>query len=172
MKKRINLIASVFLLSLVLLSLVSAFGVASPYWDDNPLVMARGETKIVNLNAQNMVGDEDVLIKAELISGQEIASFEDNTYLIKAKTSDTKIPLKISIPRDAEPGMAQGVQVTFKTISQNGGISLGTGMSVSFNVLVSEETIAFDYVPYVVACLIILLIIILIVVLKKKKIIK
>ena len=100
MKNKINLIASVLLITLALVSIVSAFGVSSPYWSDRPLIMARGETTIVSLSLQNMVGNKDVNVKAELVEGSEISSLKGDIFTIEAGTS-SNAQLTIKMPKDS-----------------------------------------------------------------------
>ena len=47
---------------------VFAFGVSSPYWDENPLYLKPGETKEVTMILQNMVGEDDIKMTGELNS--------------------------------------------------------------------------------------------------------
>ena len=138
--KKINIIWTAFLMALLLGSLVSAFGVSSPYWQGKPLRMARGETQTVNLNLQNMVGNEDVTVKAELVKGSEISDLEKDIYTVNAMTSDAVAPLKVSIPRDYEAGTRE-IEVEFKTIAtdEGGAVTIGTGMTIAFDVVISEE---------------------------------
>src|SRR4030042_377011 len=125
---------------LILISFISASGIVSPYWKDYPLEMHYGETKIANFVLQNMVGDEEITIKAELKQGTDIASLEQDTYTAKIGTSDTIIPIKITIPKDYSKSLQQ-IQLEFKTIKaeQGGMITLGTGWTTSFNVIISEN---------------------------------
>jgi len=140
MKKNKIFMASALILLVGLISSISAFGVASPYWEGNPLTMERGETTTINLNLQNMAGEEDVTVKAEINSGQEIISLAENTFIVKKGTSDTLVPVKITIPEDINPGTNTGISIEFKTVnSETGGIALGTGMVISFNVIAGEE---------------------------------
>lgn len=169
--KPIKLTISALMLGLMLVSLVSAFGVSSPYWDGNPLVMDRGETTTVYLNLQNMVGDEDVKVKAELVQGADVTSLPKEIYLVKQGTSDTLIPLKISVPKDAIPGDKKAIKVEFKTIQEGvGGISMATGMSVFFDVVAGDE-IAETNKTMIISLIVglIVLAIILWLILKKKK---
>ncbi len=64
-----NRILTAGIMAILLIGLASAFGVGAPYWEDNPLVMERGTTKNVEINLQNMVGNDDVSVKAELKGG-------------------------------------------------------------------------------------------------------
>jgi len=115
----------------------SAFGVSSPYWNDNPLGMQPGEEKIVSFNLQNMVGDSDVQVKAVLTKGSEIASIEKDIYIVKLGTYDTKVPLAIKIPEDAEIGKVYTIAVEFKTMTPgDNGVAMGIGMSEGFDIII------------------------------------
>ena len=151
-------IISALITGLFLISIVSAFGVSSPYWNENPLRMARGETTIINLNLQNMVGENDVEVKAILVEGKDIISLSKDTFTIKAGTSDTMVPLKIKIPKDAKPGETRKIKIEFKTIQENtGGISMGTGMTVAFDVIATSEVASNSTKTIILAIAIIIL---------------
>jgi len=131
---------SFLIITLLILPLVSSFGISSPHWKGNPLELAIGEAKTINLNAQNTLGDEDITIKAEIIEGSEIITLDKDAFTIKAKSSDTIIPLKIKMPEQSSPGETKNILIEFKTINDNaGGISIGTGMSVSFDVIAKPK---------------------------------
>ncbi|MCX8159097.1 MAG: hypothetical protein N3D20_02295 [Candidatus Pacearchaeota archaeon] len=135
-----NLIGiGVFLL--LLMNFVSAFGVSSPYWDGNPVYIAKGETKIINFNVQNMVGDGDVNVKAIVREGSDIAVLKEGGFIVKAGSSDKLVPLEIRIPESANVGDVKRVKVDFMNSvpGGNGMVSLGTGMSVAFDVIVTER---------------------------------
>ncbi len=142
MKNKIILaFASIFLV-LVLTALAIAWGVSSPYWDKgasepSPLEMYSMETKTVELNIQNMAGNEDIAVKAEIKKGAEIASLEKDTYSLDLGTSEN-VPLTITAPLTAG---TYKVEVEFKTITSGGagGVAMGTGYTTSFDVIVSEK---------------------------------
>jgi len=163
------LLSTIFIV--LLISLTSAFGVSSPYWEENPLVVERGGTETVNINIQNMVGDKDIKVKAELLSGSEITSLEEDTFLVQAGTSDTLVPLIVKMPKDAVPGENNSIKVEFKTIQEDAkGISMGTGMTVAFNVIAGEavaETSSKTITVVIIAAIV--LIIIIWVILKNRK---
>ena len=169
--KRGSLLVSAFLLAVMLISMVSAFGVASPYYPGHPLVLAKGETQTVNLNLQNMVGDQDVNVRGYLAGGADIASLSKIDFLVKAKTSDTMVPVQISIPKDAQTGQTIKVTVGFLTVNTGGAgtVSLDTAIETSFDVQVSVETAKTSITIYVIIGIIILLILIIAVLLGKKK---
>jgi len=141
MKNKTYALASIVLMTIMLSSLVVAFGVSSPYWSTNPMELGRGETETVDINLQNMVGDDDVTVKAVVIEGQDIASLSDGKYTVEAKTSDSMAPLKVKISKDAVPGETKKVKVEFKTVATNtdGMVTMGTGMTVGFDVIITEE---------------------------------
>ena len=121
---------------------VNAFGVSSPYWDENPLLMYAGETKDVVMSLQNMVGGEDMTVNADLDSGKEIAVLTDiNTvYQVPIGNSNTPVKLKITIPEDAKPGQEWQVGLSFKTNAPNaGGVGISSGVSKGFKVKVIEN---------------------------------
>lgn len=136
MNKNILLSLTIIIL---LISLISAFGISSPYWEENPLTIKKGETKIINLNLQNIVGEKDITVKADIIEGAEIVSLKEDTFIVKAGTSDTIIPLEITVPQDAKQEN-QTIKIDFKTIQDNSkGIVIGTGMGVAFDVIAIQE---------------------------------
>jgi len=122
---------------------VSAAGIVSPYWEGYPLQMNYGETRVINFNLQNMVGNEDINIKVSVKGGSEIASLEKTTYSAKAGTSDTLIPLKIIVPKDYNK-QVQKVSLEFNSVApsdKTGMVTLGTGWTTSFDVVLSENPI-------------------------------
>ncbi|MBU0894104.1 MAG: hypothetical protein KKF48_04405 [Nanoarchaeota archaeon] len=166
-------IAISIIFTILFSTIINASGVSSPFWlPDKPLILARGEIRIVNLNIQNMVGEGDLTFKAELIEGHEIVELEKDLFEVKAQTYDTMAPLKIKIPKETIPGETTRVTVEFKTVSpgKTGGVSLGTGMTISFDVIVSEE-IAETKIPWITLGIImgILIILIIIILITRKR---
>lgn len=142
MKNQKSLIIAGVFLSLILIGLVSAAGISPPYWEGYPLQMNYGETRVINFNLQNMVGNEDINVKVSINEGLDIASLEKTTYSAKIGTSDTLIPLKITIPKNYNKQL-QRVSLEFNSInpSEEGMVTLGTGWTTSFDVVLSEKPI-------------------------------
>ncbi len=166
-------IISAIALFIVLTGLVSSAGIVSPYWKDHPLYMNYGETKTVNFNLQNMVGNEDIVVELSLKQGSNIATLEETIYVAEAGTHDTMIPLKIKIPEDYNGGV-QRIELEAKTIvdGTEGMVVLGTGWLVSFNVIVEEKPVSGSSLLEVILGLIVLLIvlaIVLIILVRKKR---
>lgn len=123
---------------------VKAFGVTSPYWKERPLEMAPGETQIVTLLLQNMVGTENVRVRAEIINGSEIAEIIDpnKEYYVPLGTKNVTVNLRITIPSSAPEGKEYIVGVAFTTIKEGtgGGVVTGTGIEKYFPVVVKTPT--------------------------------
>ena len=141
---------------------VAAVGISTPYWKENPLVMQPGELKDVVLNLQNMVGDKDVILRATLEEGSEIAEITDtNTdYLVPSKTADTNVHVRIKIPSDAQAGDLYKLRFSFTTVTsgESGAVALGLSIDKSFDVIVEEirepEKPAFSTTGYTLAVLV------------------
>ena len=170
--------------TLLLTSLVSAFGVSSDYWRGNPLKISAGETKTISLRLQNIIGAEDITVRAVLVDGKEIASVREGDYLVKLGTKDTEVPITISIPENFIEGSEHLVTVSFITVtpSGEGAITLGTGVDTSFDVLVvpfvpvvvAEELQLApkegrSFIVWIIAGIILLIIIIIIIIKRKRK---
>ena len=170
--KRKTLVITFFLV-ILLVSFVSAWGIASSYWEGKPFLISPGETAVVDLRLQNLGTTEDVTVRAELKRGFEIASFDTKIYTIKAETKDTVVPITITIPlNESFVGKEYVVTVSFTTTdSDRGGISLGISIDKSFDVLVAgvpKEEKEINVVLIAISLLLIIAIIILIYIFRKK----
>lgn len=123
---------------ILLISFVNASGVSRPYWNENPLRLASGESKIVTLSLQNMVGGGDITFSASLTSGSEIATLiDDNTdYLVPFGSNNVPVNIRVEIPEDAELQSSYNVGVSLREVSsgEGGMVRLASGISTSFPV--------------------------------------
>jgi len=174
------------LTALLLLSpLVSAFGATTPYWDDNPLIMYPGQTKDFALILQNMVGNEDIVLKAELVSGVDIAALVDEEleYLVPFGRKDIEVNLRVKIPEGVPLDKEYTIGVSFKQVLEDEGKMVQMASEVITNIPVivkSEEVLPEEEIPtleeegkgFPTAVVVLLLVIIVIlgyIILKKKK---
>lgn len=157
-------IISIFL-ALILVGTVSAAGIGSPYWKGHPLNMNYGQTKIINFKLQNMVGDEDIKVKVEITQGSDIARLETAIYEAPAGTSDTIIPITIAIPLDYEKTI-QEVTLEARAVAEDTGgmVSLGTGWTTSFDVILTEKPVEKSSLVGMIIILVIAIIIALIII--------
>ncbi|MBI2044607.1 hypothetical protein HYT23_00960 [Candidatus Pacearchaeota archaeon] len=157
---------ALFFAAVLVIGSVSAVGIVSPYWKDYPLNMEYGETKIVEFNLQNMVGNEDITVDVSLKQGSNIASLEKTRYTAAAGTSSTMIPLKITIPKDFNK-QVQKVELEVNTVSPEGEgmINVGAGFIASFDVIVSGKEVEKSTLVWIILGLVIALIVLLLLIL-------
>ncbi len=175
MKNKLNLAIIGIFVVLSLISAVSAFGVASPGAAVN---MYPGETKIVNLNVQNIAGAaEDVLAVMSIIGDPEsFAKMEKGEYLVKAGEA-VDVPVTITIPKNSTlTSYAVVVETKSTSPSTPGGVSFGMGMQSLIPITIvappkeiSEQKGYMTYVYIALIALVLVLVAIAIIVLKKRR---
>jgi subtilase family serine protease len=165
MKNKTLIALELIFIATFLTASVSAAGIVSPYWKDHPLYMNFGETKTVNFKLQNMVGDEDITVKAEIAQGTDIASLAKDTYTAPAGTKDTLIPVTIKIPKDYDKSL-QSVTLEVRVITPDAGemVTLTSGWATSFNVILSEKPVEKSSLMWVIIVLAIAIIVALIII--------
>lgn len=135
-----------FLIALTLLvSLVSASGVTSFYWDgdnERPLYLQPGESKDIFFELQNMVGADDLNFKVQVSKGSEFIEIIDKNeiYSVPANTQNIKVNVKVTMPSNA--GIGERHKITLSFIAANpssSGFSLGSVFDKSFDIVVPEE---------------------------------
>ena len=128
--KKLGMLFGVLSLLIMITTFINAFGVATPYWDGYPLKLAPGESMIVNLDLQNMVGNENVTLRANLTNnGGGIANLTDKNldYFIPLG-KELNVPIKIEIPKDAKMSGIYQIALTFIQVSsKKGGMVRVTG---------------------------------------------
>ena len=138
----IKKIFSLVIFGILFFSLVSAFGVTNAHYRGNPFGVAPGETRSFNLLLQNMIGDEDVAVRAVLSSNAGgIIETPNRDYSVPSQTKDIPVPITVTMPADAVPGTMYSGSVSFTTITSgdagNGQVAMGTGIDVSFEIIVA-----------------------------------
>jgi len=123
------------------LSLITAAGVGRPYWNSNPLKLAPGELKIVELTLQN-TGPEDMTFKATITGYVAILDDKNDEYFVASGEIDKPVNIKVEVPEDAEIGTIYKVIASFQQISsgEGGMIRMAGAFTVNFPVeVVGEE---------------------------------
>ena len=166
MKKITKTLIIEFLLVLSLSNLTMAFGVTPPYWKDRPLTISPGEEKIVPIILQNMAGEKDIILKAEIISGKEIAEIlEAKEYLVPLRRNDVKVEVRIKIPEKTKDGKYT-LSISFTEIPRNEGemLQISGSTIASFPIIVQkDEQKSLKSIFLVSAFILIILILILII---------
>ncbi len=122
-------------------SLITAAGVARPYWNDNPLKLAPGESKIVELTLQN-TAPGDMTFKATITSDIAILDDKSDEYFVPSGEIDKSVNIKVDVPEDAEIGTIYKIISSFKQITsgEGGMIRMAGAFTVNFPVeVVGEE---------------------------------
>jgi len=131
------------LIILLVMPLVNAFGVTTPYWDENPLIMFPGETKDVQLLLQSEADSDPLIARAELIEGGEVATMLDSNldYNVEPGQKDVAVNIRITIPEDANLNDRYDVRVSFREILERGGggpVQMATGVGTKIPVVVES----------------------------------
>lgn len=142
MIKRGEIVLAAFMFSILLLGVVSAMGVSAPFWEGNPLVLDKGETRVVEINLQNMVGSDPITLQSKIVSGSEFASIVGDDLVTLAPQTSTNLKVKVSIPRNAVTGEVKTLRIEVSSVTPGNSsmVTLGTGANVGFDVKVSDET--------------------------------
>lgn len=163
-------------------SFVSAFGIGSAYYKENPLEISAGETKEIIFNLQNGPGPENITARASISKGSEIITIDSSDIFVPIGGS-VDVIAKVTIPYDAKIGDIYPVEVAFITVTKAGAGTFGFGSSVgrSFNVIIAptaeeraklaEEKPISSWIIYLIIGIVIIILIILAILfrLKKKK---
>jgi len=138
---RIGVIA--FLQLFLLASFVSAFGVATPYWDEHPLRLYPGGNATVNLNLQNGFGEKVYSFNATLIDdGKGIARLLEKGKIYEVPIGgEIYIPVEIIIPKEVAYGDTRQIKVSFLEVSgeDEGMVTVSGKLSASFPVEIIEK---------------------------------
>jgi hypothetical protein len=140
------------ILILIVLPLASAFGVTTSYWSGNPLVLYPGETRVIDVQLQNMVGNEDMSLQAEISEGSEIATLIDSstTYFVQFGKKDVKININVTIPQNATIGQSYNIKIALKQIAEEEGKMVQMTASVGATIpvqIVAEVPAAPEQIP-------------------------
>ena len=172
-----------FLLAVLTISAASAAGVSTPYWSTNPLKLGSGESVVFSLCLQNMVGAENITLKANITKGYEIARIIDSNtdYFVPLGSDDVTVSIEVKIPENAEPGKVYDMEASFLQVGAGGGEGFFTVAS-AFTQRIPVEVVgeptesavygqktSKNYTVYIVLALVILGIILVAVNIKKRR---
>ena len=137
--KKYKQIAITIACALLLINFISAFGVGSAYYKENPLQLSAGETVEIIFNLQNMAGSETISAKASIITGADIIELVDkeNIYSVPVGGS-VDVRAKATAPADAKIGDIYPIDIEFTTLTekQPGVFGFGSGVGRVFDVVI------------------------------------
>lgn len=139
--KQITGILMMLVLTFSLVSFVSAYGIASPYWKGgDPLVISPGDTKLVRITLQQPADDNDVVVDVRMKDGAGVASIREGEYNVEAGTKDTEVLVTVTIPEGTPLGTEYDVTLSSAPLisSDAQGVSLGVSIDTTFHVLVQD----------------------------------
>ena len=136
----------VLILTLVVLSIsfIYAAGVSTPYWSTNPLKLQPGESTIISLGLQNMVGTDNITLRASIAKGSDIATIVDKNldYFVPIGTDDVTVNIEVKIPENAEIDKTKDIEISFMQVAtedQGGFFSLASAFTQRIPVLIVGE---------------------------------
>ena len=148
--KRIFGFALFFLVVLLLVSFVNAFGIAVSYWEpDNPLRIEPGDSADISFRLQNAAEeDEDITLKAEIVEGSEIATITDESteYFVPAGSEGVKTNIRVSIPEGTPLGTKYKIAIGYTQIVVDEGkmVQIAARIVQNIPVVVGEETVVIE----------------------------
>jgi len=135
---------------LILINLVSAsFGIGSDYFQGAPLRIEPGESRDIVFGMLQNTDTKEVILKAEMIEGGEIASITDSSleYAVPAgTTSDNAVPvnIRVDVPGGVNEGSEYNIKIRFLDISPSEGegtVTIAQSLTKVVPVLVTREVV-------------------------------
>jgi len=153
-----------------------AFAVSSQYYDNNPLYMKPGESVETFFTLQNVAGETNITVKAEITDGKNIVELSDvSDIYIVPKGEKTRVNFKVMAPSDSKIGDKFPLTIMFKTVTSQGEnpIALSSSIGKGFEVIIGEpsrvEEVPIKKNNYLWIDLIVVLIVVIIFVLINRK---
>ena len=127
------------ILIIYLVSLVSAFGVATSHFEGNPLEIFPGETKTIQLSLQTSLGeDKTVMVQAETLNDLVTLSLTNTLYQVSPNEL-VFVPIEVTAPFNAVPGQTyQPVAIFTEVVDDCGSFCFGVGYNVQIPVLIKQ----------------------------------
>lgn len=145
MKNKIILSLMFLIFAVLAFSVSATVGVTSFYYDKNPLMVKAGDVRDIEFTLQNHGGDADANVIVALADGEEIAELTDENleYWVSLDSSSIPVPMKITIPEDAQPGDEWNVGASFSISYKpkgGGAVQLSSTYFKDFKVIVEETS--------------------------------
>lgn len=133
-----KLIISIIIL-VMLSSSVLGFGVTD--WFSGPIVIAPGGTTEVPLELQNMIGNEDLIVKVDIKEGNDLVTIKEGIEIDVPLNVKKRISVIVKVPENYTEG-DYPVNIEFVTVTPKGEgqVQIGTGVTKIFSVSVNKGT--------------------------------
>ncbi|MBU2617031.1 MAG: hypothetical protein KKB79_03595 [Nanoarchaeota archaeon] len=138
------LTSTLILLIIISLNFLSAFDVISQYNKENPLELAPGEVKEIQLILKNTGEDKNITLTATVL-GTGASILGDAIYPISPGT-EIPISLEVSAPENASVGKEYEIDISFNEVkTKEGGIlSITSLVTTKLPVKIVDKTRAED----------------------------
>jgi hypothetical protein len=138
-KKRGVIVIVLFFFIVILAYNINAFGISTPYLENDTLKVLPGQNYTYTLSLQN--GDEEgYYVDIMYASTKNVAALTNVSYYIPAKTYDNKFNFMISIPIDAKFGEKYILEYSAKPRVSNSTSVLGLEIKRSVQIVVTDKS--------------------------------
>jgi hypothetical protein len=132
MKIGINLVLFLFFICFCIN--VNAFGIASPYLENNEMTLSPGESRDYKIEIQN-VDPSEIKVKFFLESNITRMVDEKEYFLVGNKTPIQEIVLRVTLPENAKPGEEFKIKYgAYPLSSSDAPVSLSIRLNKEFTV--------------------------------------
>ena len=133
-------IISIFVFLLIITPIVYSFGLTTPFFGD--IEMYKNDKRVITFMMQNMVGEQDLDVKAELLAGNEIARVIEQGKIIKVPYGRNDVPINVELITPENPKKEYQIAFIVRTLPspERRTVQLATGLEKRFKVVVSEGT--------------------------------
>lgn len=137
--KRGVILVVLFLIIITLANKVYAFGISTPYLENDTLRVLPGQNYTYTITLQN--GDEQsYYVDIIYSSTNNVADMVAGEYYTPAKTYNNTFDFSINIPSDAKLGEKYTLEYSAKPrIDNNGTVTLGVELKRSISIVVTDE---------------------------------
>ena len=132
----------VLIIALLSINIISALGVNSPYWNENPLKMYSGQTTEVAFPLVNGVDEKTTEASVSLVEGKEIAEITSGEkYTVQPGGNDKNIILRITIPPSSKIGDSYKVKFSVKYTpeGEEGNVKLDVKYNIEFPIEIVDQ---------------------------------
>lgn len=138
----VRILLLIFGLMLLPVFSVNAFAVSSAYGNENPITLYPGEAKDIQLKLMTALGEDNLIINAELINDEGIASLTDSNLEYKVNAGEiVPVNLRISVNKSAKVGEEHNILIKFSDITPSegeGSVSFKGSSTISLKVSVAQ----------------------------------
>ena len=136
------------LLILFFIEAISAVALSGTYTSSRHLEMNVGEVKEFGFVLQNMAGDKDIKLSANVSEGQEFVEIKGNKeYIVPLGVNNVSVRFMAEVPENAKIGDEYQVRVDFRPMpygdeEEGGMVQFALGVSRTFKIRVVESELS------------------------------